>query len=73
MLNIVFYKIGSSYSKDAIKNGLQYAEGRIRFRDNWYLATSLPRRLQEYAYVYFPFFHSFTRIIKSLFKAKDIL
>jgi ectoine hydroxylase-related dioxygenase (phytanoyl-CoA dioxygenase family) len=73
MLNIVFYKIGSSYSKDAIKNGLQYAEGRIRFRDNWYLATSLPRRLQEYAYVYFPLFHSFTRIIKSLFKAKDIL
>ena len=73
MLNIVFYKIGSSYSKDAIKDGLQYAEGRIRFRDNWYLATSLPRRLQEYAYVYFPFFHSFTRIIKSLFKAKDIL
>ncbi|MDB9908009.1 phytanoyl-CoA dioxygenase family protein [Gammaproteobacteria bacterium] len=73
MLNIVLYKIDSPYSKDAIKDDLEYSKGKIRFRDNWYLATSLPRRLQEYAYVYFPFFHSFTRVIKSLFRTKDIL
>jgi len=73
MLNIVFYRLDTLYSKDAMKDDTEYMKGEIRFRDNWYLASSFPRRLQEYIYVYFPLLHSFTRIIKSLFGIRDIL
>lgn len=73
MLNIVLYKIDSPYSKDAITDDAVFAKGDIRFRDNWYLASSISRRLQERVYVYFPFFHSFTRVLKSLAGTKDIL
>lgn len=73
MLNIVLYKIDSPYSKDAISDDAEFMKGNIRFRDNWYLASSFSRRLQERIYVHLPFFHSFTRVIKSLAGTKDIL
>ena len=73
MLSIVLYRLDSPYSKDAMEDDSKHMKGKIRFRDNWYLASSFSRRLQEYIYVYFPALHSFTRIIKSLLGSRDIL